>query len=155
MRQSEDRSTFESDYIHAHAGHLALAEPNKPCPWIVSAWLSWWAWLNSQFFHRTCSDVQRVVPQCAVYNLLKSLNCSAVQYNSIRSIYHNHACSFRLNLLGVQCTCRHGSVAISIVSTRVLSPPSNCTRMLAPSEITNVTIVPVGRIQGSMVFQYV
>ena len=45
---------------------------------------------------------------------------------------------FELNMLGVQCAYKHGSVAILIVPTLVLFPPSNHTRMLAYSEINPV-----------------
>ena len=43
-------------------------------------------------------------------------------------------------MLGVQCTYEHGSVAILIVPALIFFPPSNCTCMLAYSEIN--TVIP-------------
>ena len=43
---------------------------------------------------------------------------------------------FVLNLIGVLCAYKSGSVAVLIVPTLVLFPPSNCPHMLAHSEMT-------------------
>ena len=43
-------------------------------------------------------------------------------------------------MLGVQCAYEHGSVAILIVPALDLFPPSNCTRMLAYSEISTIIL---------------
>ena len=79
-----------------------------------------------------CS-IAREAPQCAVKLVeivIYMYDCSTVQCGCIRSICHDQvqiSCSFRLNLVGVQCTYEHRSVARLIVPTLVLFPPSNCT----------------------------
>ena len=65
---------------------------------------------------------------------------SAPEYSCIRSTCHDQvqiSLLYGLNLLGMQCTYKCGSVVILIVPALVLFLPSNCTRMLAHPEINS------------------
>ena len=99
-----------------------------------------------------CSIARGVAPQHAaklVEIVIYMYDRSIVQCGCIRSICHDKvqiSCSFRLYLVGAQCTYKHGSVARLIVPTLVLFPPSNCTCISVYHEIN------VERIQGNMVY---
>ena len=87
-----------------------------------------------------CSIAQVALQHAAKFVKIVIYDRPTVQCSCIRSICQNQvqvSHSFRLTRLGGQCAYECGSVTILIVPALVLSPPLNCTRMVAHLEINS------------------
>ena len=105
--------------------YLARAKQNKPRPLIVPAPCACMIILVRV---AQCSIVQSHTQHLNVQWNLRSQ--STVQCSCNRSNCHDKvqiSRLFGLKLLGAQCTYKHGSVVILIITAHVLFPPSNCT----------------------------